>query len=238
VWRSERKVEVTLKQPGMPDSKNYIPALKYDWLTRIYDPVLQLTMPERKFKNALINQMNLQANDKVLDFGCGSLTLSIMAALKHTRSEFYGVDIDEKILSIAKKKVTGVGLTIEAKLYDGGRLPYPDNFFDKVMSSLVFHHLTLIQKYSALKEIFRVLKPSGTVNIADFAKPANVLQRTGFYTIQLLDGFETTQDSVKNVLPATLRETGFPKVDEVGVFKTMVGTVRIFSAQKPNQSIL
>ena len=222
----------------MPDSKNYIPALKYDWLTRIYDPVLQLTMPERKFKNALINQMNVQANDKVLDFGCGSLTLSIMAALKHTRSEFYGVDIDEKILSIAKKKVTGAGLTIEAKLYDGGRLPYPDNFFDKVMSSLVFHHLTLIQKYSALKEIFRVLKPSGTVNIADFAKPANVLQRTGFYTIQLLDGFETTQDSVKNVLPATLRETGFPKVDEVGVFKTMVGTVRIFSAQKPNQSIL
>jgi hypothetical protein len=83
VRRSKRKVEVTLKQPGMPDSKNYIPALKYDWLTRIYDPVLQLTMPERKFKNALINQMNLQANDKVLDFGCGSLTLSIMAARKH-----------------------------------------------------------------------------------------------------------------------------------------------------------
>jgi hypothetical protein len=45
----------------MPESKNYIPALKYDWLTRIYDPVLQLTMPERKFKNALINQMNVQA---------------------------------------------------------------------------------------------------------------------------------------------------------------------------------
>lgn len=222
----------------MPDSKNYIPALKYDWLTRIYDPVLQLTMPERKFKNALINQMNVKANDKVLDFGCGSLTLSIMAALKHSHAEFYGVDIDEKILSIAKKKVAGAGLTIQTKLYDGGRLPYPDNSFNKVMSSLVFHHLTLRQKYSALEEILRVLKPSGTVNIADFAKPANVLQRTSFYTIQLLDGFETTQDSVKNVLPAALRETGFLKVNETGVFKTMVGTVRIFSAQKPNQSIL
>jgi len=54
----------------MSDNKNYIPALKYDWLTRIYDPVLQLTMPERKFKSALINQMKIQANDKVLDFGC------------------------------------------------------------------------------------------------------------------------------------------------------------------------
>jgi len=222
----------------MSDNKNYIPALKYDWLTRIYDPVLQLTMPERKFKSALINQMKIQANNKVLDFGCGSLTLSIMAAQKHADAEFHGVDIDEKILSIAKKKLEKAGLTIQAKLYDGGKLPYPDNYFDKVMSSLVFHHLTLRQKYGALDEILRVLKPSGTVHIADFAKPANVLQRTGFYVVQLLDGFETTQDSVKNVLPNTLRETGFLKSNETGVFKTMVGTVRILSGQKPNQQIL
>jgi ubiquinone/menaquinone biosynthesis C-methylase UbiE len=217
----------------MTENKNYIPALKYDWLTRIYDPVLQLTMPERKFKNALINQMNIQHRDKVLDFGCGSLTLSIMAAERHRDGEFHGVDIDEKILSIGKKKLEGTGLTIQTKLYDGGRLPYPDNYFDKVMSSLVFHHLTIRQKYGAMEEILRVLKPLGTLHIADFGKPANVLQRTGFYAVQLLDGFETTQDSVKNVLPVIIRETGFLKADEAGVFKTMVGTVRIFSGQKP-----
>lgn len=222
----------------MSGNKNYIPALKYDWLTRIYDPVLQLTMPERKFKSALINQIKIQANDKVLDFGCGSLTLSIMAARKHMAAEFHGVDIDEKILSIAKKKLARAGLTIQTRLYDGGRLPYPDNYFDRVMSSLVFHHLTLRQKYGALDEIMRVLKPSGTVHIADFGKPANVLQRTGFYAVQFLDGFETTQDSVKNVLPEALRETGFLKAGETGVFKTIVGTVRIFNGQKPNQSIL
>jgi cyclopropane fatty-acyl-phospholipid synthase-like methyltransferase len=43
----------------------------------------------------------------VLDFGCGSLTLSIMAAERHRDGEFHGVDIDEKILSIGKKKVRG-----------------------------------------------------------------------------------------------------------------------------------
>lgn len=223
--------------PAMSDKRNYIPALKYDWLIRIYDPVIQLTMPERKFKNALINQMKIQANDKVLDFGCGSLTLSIMAAQKHTDAEFHGIDIDEKILSIAKKKLARTGLTIQTKLYDGGRLLYPDNYFDKVMSSLVFHHLTLRQKYAALEELLRVLKPSGTIHIADFGKPANVLQRTGFYAVQFLDGFKTTQDSVKNVLPDALRQTGFLKADENGVFRTMVGTVRIFSGQKTNQPI-
>lgn len=96
----------------------------------------------------------------------------------------------------------------------------------------------ILTEQAALEEIYRVLKPSGQIHIADFGKPANVLQRTGFYAVQLLDGFETTQDSVKNVLPNAIRETGFLKADETGVFKTMVGTVRIFSAQKPNQRIL
>lgn len=214
---------------------NYIPALKYDWLTRIYDPVLQLTMPEKKFKGELIAEMNIQPGQRVLDFGCGSLTLSIMAAEHQPKAEFYGVDIDEKILSMARKKLDGRNLPIQPKLYDGGRLPYPDEYFNHVMSSLVFHHLTLRQKHHILEEILRVLKPSGRLHIADFGKPAGVIQRIGFYVVQFLDGFETTNDSVKNVLPEAIRQTGFQQVEEKGLFKTMVGTVRIFSGIKPSQ---
>jgi ubiquinone/menaquinone biosynthesis C-methylase UbiE len=222
----------------MTENKNYIPALKYDWLTKLYDPVLQLTMPERKFKSALIRQMEIKPNDRVLDFGCGSLTLSIMAAQIHPRAHFFGVDIDEKIISIAKEKLLKTGLNINVQKYDGNKLPYPDNSFDHVMSSLVFHHLTLRQKYSALEEIRRVLKPSGRVHIADFGKPTSALQRTGFYAVQFLDGFETTNDSVANRLPTAIKETGFQQIEEGGMFKTMVGTVRIISGQKQAQPIL
>lgn len=87
----------------MKENKNYIPALKYDWLTKVYDPVLQFTMPERKFKSALIRQMEIKPNDRILDFGCGSLTLSIMAAQRHPNSIFFGVDIDAKIISVARE---------------------------------------------------------------------------------------------------------------------------------------
>lgn len=222
----------------MTENKNYIPALKYDWLTRIYDPVLQFTMPEKKFKSALISKMKIRASERVLDFGCGSLTLSIMAAQSRPEVEFHAVEIDERILAIARKKLARTNLPIQTRLYDGGKLPYPDNYFNHVMSSLVFHHLTLRQKYNALEEIRRVLKPSGRVHIADFGKPASVLQRTGFYAVQFLDGFETTNDSVANRLPRAIEETGFQQVGEGGVFKTMVGTVRIISGQKQAQSIL
>lgn len=221
----------------MTESKNYIPALKYDWLTKVYDPVLQLTMPERQFKSALIRQMEIKPNDRVLDFGCGSLTLSIMAAQMHPQAQFFGVDIDEKIISIAKEKLLKTGLNIDIRQYDGNRLPYPDNSFDHVMSSLVFHHLTLRQKYFALEEIYRILKPCGQFHIADFGKPAGALQRFGFYIVQLLDGFQTTTDNVKNLLSKAIKET-FPKAEETAHFKSIVGTVRLIKAGKTNNTIL
>ncbi|MEK6781129.1 MAG: methyltransferase domain-containing protein [Bacteroidota bacterium] len=222
----------------MTENKKYIPALKYDWLTKIYDPVLQFSMPEREFKTALIDEMRVQTGYQILDFGCGSLTLSIMAAQAYPQAIFYGVDIDDKILSIAERKMKSAAVSVKIQQYDGGKLPYPDNYFDRVMSSLVFHHLTLRQKYDALQEIFRILKPSGEVHIADFGRPANALQRVGFYSVQLLDGFETTKDSVKDALPGAMTENDFSEVQERGIFKTIVGTVRLMKGIKPNNSIL
>ncbi|MBS1505956.1 MAG: class I SAM-dependent methyltransferase [Bacteroidetes bacterium] len=221
----------------MTASKNYIPALKYDWLTKVYDLVLQFTMPERKFKSALIRQMEIKPNDRILDFGCGSLTLSIMAAQRHPQAQFFGVDIDEKIIFIAKEKLSKTGLNIDVQQYDGNRLPYPDNSFDHVMSSLVFHHLTLKQKYFALEEIHRILKPSGQFHIADFGKPTSIFQRFGFYLVQLLDGFQTTTDNIQNLLSNAIKET-FLELEETTHFKTMVGTVRLIKATKKNNAIL
>jgi len=40
-------------------------------------------------------------------------------------------------------------------------LPYADNFFDRVLASLLFHHLIREDKLRVLKEALRVLRPSG-----------------------------------------------------------------------------
>lgn len=169
--------------------------------------------------------MRIEQGHRVLDFGCGSLTLSIMAAQLYPEAEFYGIDIDEKILALASRKMASI------EQYDGGKLPYPDNYFDRVMSSLVFDHLTLRQKYAVLHDIYQILKPAGEVHIADFGQPSNVLQRPGFYSVQLLNGFETT--SVNNVLPKAMKESDFSDVEEKGIFKTLVGTVRLPNGVKP-----
>lgn len=49
--------------------QDYIPALRFDWLTNIFDPFIQWTMPEKELRNALITALNPEEDDKLLDFG-------------------------------------------------------------------------------------------------------------------------------------------------------------------------
>jgi len=50
--------------------------------------------------------------------------------------------------------------------------------------------------------------------------------------VQLLDGFETTADSVRGNLPELLYEAGFDNVEETGCFKTVFGTLRLWRCTK------
>ena len=60
------------------EQTKYIPALRFKWLTPLYDFFLSITMPEKKIKLALIEAASIPAGIKVLDFGCGTATLTIM----------------------------------------------------------------------------------------------------------------------------------------------------------------
>ena len=210
--------------------ETYIPALRYHWLTPFFDLVLRWTMPEKKFKTALLKQANIKDNMTVLDFGCGSLTLSLMAKKTSPNANFTGVDVDEKIISIAKKKLEKSNHQIKIAQYDGTILPYPDAHFDCVISSLVFHHLTKNQKENSLRELKRVLKPAGELHIADWGKAENIFMRTLFLSVQLLDGFETTNDNVRGLFPDFISNAGFSSVKETKKISTSFGTLSLYCA--------
>ncbi|MFZ5552881.1 MAG: class I SAM-dependent methyltransferase [Bacteroidota bacterium] len=216
----------------MSKEKTFIPALRFNWLTGIFDPLLKYTMPEKRFKSALIDQAKISPSHSVLDFGCGSLTLTLLAKQKQPQAAFTGVDVDEKILTIARKKLGPSNSAIRIDKYDGLVLPYNDSSFDRVITSLVFHHLTTEQKESSLKEIKRILKPGGELHIADWGKPSNFLMRFAFYSVQLLDGFKTTRDNVKGLLPEFIRKAGFKEVSLHSRFNTIYGTLQLYKTKK------
>lgn len=212
---------------------NYIPALGYDGLTPFYDTVVSGTTREKVFKRALVEQSRIKVNHRVLDLACGSGTLTILLKKSAPEAEIIGLDGDPKILDLARKKTLAENFEIR---FDEGMsyaLPYADASFDRVVSSLFFHHLTRENKLKTLQEIGRVLKPKGEFHIADWGLPANSLMKFSSRFIQLLDGFETTADNFDGLLPEFIKETGFENVEETNRFNTLFGTIRLHKSCKP-----
>ena len=208
--------------------KNYIPALRFHWLTNSYDWIVSNLMPEKEFKNAVIHNANIQTDFKVLDFGIGTATLSIMASLHQPKATYIGIDVDNQVLEIANKKIINSKSNIELLKYDGNKLPFSDNSFDRIITSLVIHHLTTEQKLVAFSEFKRVLKPNGEIHIADWGKASNFLMKIMFNIVQFLDGYKTTNDNVKGKIPNILEQVGFNQIEIKQKFNTVLGTVEVF----------
>ena len=96
--------------------------------------------------------------EKVLDLGCGNGRLYEL--FKEKFVDYYGVDNSDKMIEIAKSRYP----KIKFQVADALNLPFPENFFDKVISIAVLHHIPSEEfRLQFLNEIKRVLKPEGKI---------------------------------------------------------------------------
>jgi ubiquinone/menaquinone biosynthesis C-methylase UbiE len=95
-----------------------------------------------------------------------TVSWTVRTKRSHPGVEVVGVDPDPLALTRAQRKLNG-----EAGIrFDRGyaqRLPYADGEFDRVLSSLMLHHLDSDAKAAALTEVFRVLRPGGRLHLVD-----------------------------------------------------------------------
>ena len=204
-----------------------------NWLTKFYDPVIATTTREKTFKKRLITQATIKSEHQVIDIGSGTGTLALWIKQQYPETQVTGLDGDPKILSIARKKSRKMQASINFIQGLSSNIPFDGYHFDRCLSSLFFHHLTLDSKKETLSEIFRILKHGGEIHIADWGKSSNLLMRILFYQIQLLDGFKTTSGNVNGVIPELLSATGFQNVSVVEEISTIFGTMTLYSAIKP-----
>jgi ubiquinone/menaquinone biosynthesis C-methylase UbiE len=106
----------------------------------------------------------------VPDIGEDSVSMAVMAA--NYAIWRAGIDPSPEMLAIARQKARQLGLEIDLRLGVIEAMPFPDEIFDVVTSSLMIHHLNYDLRVQGLAEIYRVLKPNGRLLIADAAQPS------------------------------------------------------------------
>lgn len=211
-----------------------MPALRFERLTRFYDPVVAWTTRERTFKRSLLDQADLDRATHLLDLGCGTGTLALDACAPRPSLTVVGIDGDPDMLDQAQAKRTpGSGDRLVLSVAYAESLPFPDACFDRVISSLFFHHLGPSSKRAALAEVFRVLKPGGELHVADWGRPTGWVMRAAAWPLRLFDGLDNTRDNVEGRLPELMANAGLADARVRSTFSTVFGTMTLYSARRP-----
>ena len=146
-----------------------------DHAAKVYDvlaPLMTLGL-ERRFHRIVIQQLALRGDERILDIGCGTgtLTRDIAAALTDkNKSVCVGLDAAEQMIEIAWRKAAGI-LNIRFEAAIAEKLPHSNESFDAAVSTFFFHHIDFELKKSVLAETARVLKPGGRFIIVDVDVP-------------------------------------------------------------------
>jgi len=210
----------------VPEQTRYVPAAGRAGLTRFYDLGVRLTMREQEWRPAVVDAVVEVDPVVVVDVGCGTGALAIPIAERLPGSRIVGVDGDPEVLGLAHAKPGADQVEwIEAL---AGDLPLDDDAADVVVSSLLLHHLPLSTKRAMLVESRRILRPGGRLVVADWGAPQDVVASVGFFALQMLDGFGTTNDNRHGLIPALISEAGFSDPHRLRRIRTALGTFDVW----------
>lgn len=149
-------------------------------LDQLLDHVGDIALRRRAKKMVL--GLDPKPDEKILDVGCGDGFYLFLLSYLGIKLKLFGTDFDPLALKSAKVNLMGKNIPLkQADLMK--RLPFKDNYFDKVVMSEVAEHLP--DDVKGLKEVYRVLKPGGTLcltvpnaNYPLFWDPVNKVMET------------------------------------------------------------
>lgn len=181
---------------------------RYQWL---YDAISRLAAlgvgGEARFRQLALQGLTIHPETKVLDLCCGSGQAT--QVLVQYSQDVTALDASPLSLKRARQNVPQAQY-IEAEAEE---MPFPNNHFDLVHTSVALHEMEPVQRRQILKEVYRVLKPGGVFTLVDFHAPTNPLFWPGLSLFLLLFETETAWHLLKTDLAGLLEETGFKVSD-------------------------
>jgi len=189
-----------------------------------YDLAVNITAlgQARRLRKMTVDQALIKPGDSVLDVGCGTGEVTLLAKTRAKDGKVYGIDPAPEMITVSRRKAARKRLDIDFRMGVIEALPFPDASMDVVTSSLMMHHLPNDLKVRGLAEIYRVLKLGGRLLIADFMRP------TGSFLNHLFIAFTNHRGLKSGIedLQKLLKETGFSQIVKLDEKVLIIGFLR------------
>ena len=192
---------------------------------RFYDAVTWVMSFGRAgaIRRETVGLADVQPGESVLDVGCGTGTLTLLAAAKAgPEGGVCGLDPSPEMIEVARGKATRSGAAARFEVGVIENIPFPDGHFDLVLSSLMLHHLPDDLKRTGFAEILRVLKPGGRLLAVDLQEPENPLLRRLLMTLFLHSHVRSSPRDLARMM----EEAGFAGVEWGKTRVQLLGYVR------------
>lgn len=206
----------------------FVPAAGHNWALPFYDAMAKLLGADRA-RAALVDRVPAGSRGRFLEIGCGTGSLLVMLKRASPAAEVVGLDPDPNALALARRKAARAGLSIQLDQGFAGELPYDDASVDRVLSSLMFHHLRGPAKQQMLRAVVRVLRPGGRFHMLDLGGPASV---RGFLARKIHPGAALRDNGEERVL-GLMRDAGLADAQVVSRVSVRVGDLLCYEASAP-----
>jgi ubiquinone/menaquinone biosynthesis C-methylase UbiE len=219
---------MTEHRPHLAAQHDYIPAAGRDALLPGYDLLTRLLGMNRVY-DTLVAQAELGSGLRVLEIGCGTGNVTTRVKRAEPGADVVGTDPDPLALARAQRKACGMtGIRFERAYAQ--ELPFADGEFDRVLSSMMLHHLDDDVKAAAAAEIHRVLRPGGVLHIVDIGGPMTASD--GLMARRMLRSPHIA-GNLGDAIPRLLRSVGFDCTVVGSRRHRVVGRLSFYRAIRP-----